>query len=134
MDLRAPDQGGGLQHLRQHGGEEGDRQGGHSGAGEPHPVHRHRRKDHLQDRHGAGRRSGVPAAGGRHLHQRHGDPADLAAGEYSGLGAAADHLHRAGADAVPQSHEENGRRKLHDVQYGQVQRQGLRQVRRGHQV
>ena len=27
------------------------------------------------------------AAGGRHLHQRHGDPADIAAGEYSVLGA-----------------------------------------------
>ena len=43
-----------------------------------------------------------------HLHQRHGDPADLAAGEYSGLGAAADHLHWTGADAVPQSHREMG--------------------------
>ena len=73
-------------------------------------------------------------AGGGHLHQRHGDPADIAAGEYSELGAAADHLHWTGADAVPQPYEENGRRKLHDVQYGQVQRQGLRQVRRGHQV
>ena len=31
--LRAPDPGGGLQHLRHHGGEEGDRQGGDSGAG-----------------------------------------------------------------------------------------------------
>ena len=67
----------------------------------------------------------IPAAGGRHLHQRHGDPADIAAGEYSVLGAAADHLHWTGADTVPQSHEENGRPERHEVRHGQEQCEGV---------
>ena len=58
----------------------------------------------------------------------------LGAVGYPGLGAAAAPVHRHRAGHLPQHDEENGRRKLHDVQHGQVQRQGLRQVRRGHQV
>lgn len=43
-------------------------------------------------------------------------------------------LYRHRSDHLPQPDEENGRQRLPDVQYGQVRRQDLRQVRRGHQV
>ena len=48
--------------------------------------------------------------------------------------AAHSDLHRPGAVHVPEADAENGRRQFHDVQYGQVQRQGVCEVRRGNSL
>ena len=53
---------------------------------------------------------------------------------YSELGGSHSDLHRPGAVHVPEADAENGRRQFHDVQYGQVQCQGVCEVRRGNSL
>ena len=91
-------------------------------------------KNGLQDGGGAGRRPCAASSRRRRFHHGRGDRADVYARQYSCVGVAHHHLCCAGTVHVPQDDGEDGRRQLHDVQHGKVQRQGVCQICRRHSL
>ena len=120
-----------LRHLHDDDGEQGNRP--RRNPEQSDNIHRQGRKEHLQDRPAQRPRAGRPPARGRREIRRADNQADVAAAQHPAeLDNPDRHIlpHR----AVHVEEDDGQKRQLHVLRHGQVERENLREILRGHKV